>query len=105
MNAQKVNETANNLMQYLRENGWNKTLKLIREMQNKDQANAKAVLANFENLIVDSKNGDYMYYFARDIEGADLSRLLFCINELLKNYEFLAQPKRNLKGGLNTNKK
>lgn len=97
MNTQKVNEIAKNLMQYLRDNGWNKTLKLIREMQNKDAANAKAVLKCFEDLIVDSKNGDYMYYFARDIESADLNRLLFWINERLTNYEFFGPTEEEFK--------
>lgn len=97
MTQQKVNEVANNLMQYLRENGWNKTLRLIRDMQNKDVTNANAVLKRFEDLIVDSKNGDYMYYFARDIEVADLNRLLFWLNERLQNYEFFGPTEEEFK--------
>ena len=97
MNQQNINEVAKSLMQYLRENGWNKTLKLIRDLQHKDAANAKAVLKCLEDLIVDSKNGDYMYYFARDIESADLERLLFSINECLTNYEFFGPTEEEFK--------
>ena len=97
MNQQNFNEVAKNLMQYLRENGWNKTLKLINDMQNKNPANAKAVLKCLEDLIIDSKNGDYMYYFARDIEGADLNRLLFWLNERLTNYEFFGPTEEEFK--------
>ncbi len=97
MSQQNINEVAKSLMQYLRENGWNKTLTLIKDLQNKDAANARAVLKSLQELVVDSKNGDYMYYFARDIDCADLERLLFSINECLTNYEFFGPTEEEFK--------
>lgn len=95
MDGQKAKEIAKNLLQYLWDNGWNKTLKLVKEMQAKDAASAKMVVKCFEDLVVASKNYDFMYYFARDVEGADLEMLLFCINERLKeDPEFFGPDKK-----------
>ena len=95
MDQLKANEIANKLMQYLWDNGWSKTRKLIKDMQNKDAASAKVVLKRFEDLIVASKNYDFMYCFARDVEGADLEMLLFCINgRLNEDPEFFGPDKK-----------
>lgn len=95
MDQLKASEIANQVMQYLWDNGWNKTLKLIKDMQNKDASSAKIVLKRLEDLIVSCKNGDFMYYFARDIEGADLGRVKYWLEERLKeDIEFYGPNKK-----------
>ena len=69
-------EVANKLMEYLKQNGWNSTLPLIREIQQKESDSAKNALEIFESRIANCDNPEFIISYAREIKGANLQQLL-----------------------------
>ncbi len=81
----KIRQVVRDIMAYLEENGWNSTLHLITEIQQRNDDVSKSVLQELESAISSCKNGDYIYYYARDVKGANLNSLLYGLESLLED--------------------
>ena len=81
--TQKAYEIAEKLMAYLTENGWDSTLSYIHKVQSKNEADARLIMEQFENAVCSSGNGDFIFCYARDIQGANLAKLRHRLSNVL----------------------
>lgn len=79
MDESEMKEFADNILHHYYRHGWNKTLKLIKQIQQKEGDAAKQLLKRIEDRIAGSQDGDLIYFYAKDVKGANLSNLKFAL--------------------------
>lgn len=54
-----------------------------KKVEEKGNHNSREIISRLQNLIIDLEDSEYIFCFARDVEGADVTRLLSAIDNII----------------------